>query len=283
MAKYAIISDVHANIQALELALDDAEKRNANQIICLGDLVNKYFYPSQVVDAIKEYCDIVIKGNHDLNVTTNENFRFARTQLGIDRLNYLSDLPLKKQLIINNVLLNLYHATPNSIIKMFNPVYKSIDEYAGGVVHDPNEMFIGEDPQTVLNGHSHIQYMGKMSADGKFILEQNNNMIISNDDKAILNVGAVGEVVNVDYDKNGNRKSYIQPYITYIMIDDSIEPGKLIVELIKIPYKEKLKSIYFDRLKMIENEMAPQSPKDNQYIYDSLQKMGYDEEELKKR
>lgn len=283
MTKYAIISDVHANLQALELVLEDAEKRNANQIICLGDLVTKYFYPSQVVDAIKEYCDIVIKGNHDQNVTTNENFRFARTQLGIDRLNYLSDLPLKKQLIINNVLLNLYHATPNNITKMFNPVYESINEYAGGVVNDPNEMFIGENPQTILNGHSHIQYMGKMSEDGKFILEQNNRVVISNEDKAILNVGAVGEVVDVDYDKKGNKKSYIQPYITYIMIDDSIEHGKLIVELIKIPYKEKLRSIYFDRLKMIENGMAPQSPKDNQYIYDSLQKMGYDEEELRKK
>ena len=54
MTKIAIISDIHANIDALNLVLKDIEKRGVDKIICLGDLVTKYFYPAEVVDAINE-------------------------------------------------------------------------------------------------------------------------------------------------------------------------------------------------------------------------------------
>lgn len=97
MTKIAIISDVHANIEAIKLVLSDIEKRGIDKIVCLGDLVTKYYYPSESVDMIKSNCDIVIKGNCDNHVATNENYKWARNKLGISRIEYLNSLPEKKQ------------------------------------------------------------------------------------------------------------------------------------------------------------------------------------------
>lgn len=68
MEKIAIISDIHANIIALEEVLKDIEKRKVNRIFCLGDLVTKGSSPCEVVDKIKEKCEIVVKGNCDDSV-----------------------------------------------------------------------------------------------------------------------------------------------------------------------------------------------------------------------
>ncbi len=38
--KYAIISDIHANLEALCNVLDDVEKHSVDEIICLGDIVD---------------------------------------------------------------------------------------------------------------------------------------------------------------------------------------------------------------------------------------------------
>ena len=65
MERIAIFSDVHANITALDAVLDDISKRNINKIICLGDLVYKGVCPAEVIDKVKEKCDIVLRGNCD--------------------------------------------------------------------------------------------------------------------------------------------------------------------------------------------------------------------------
>ena len=52
MEKIAIISDIHANIVALEAVLEDIKKRNISRIFCLGDLVLKGSSPCEVVGNI---------------------------------------------------------------------------------------------------------------------------------------------------------------------------------------------------------------------------------------
>ena len=63
--RYAIISDVHANLEALDRVLKDAAAHGAEQVVCLGDVVGYGPRPAETVARIRETCAIVLAGNHD--------------------------------------------------------------------------------------------------------------------------------------------------------------------------------------------------------------------------
>ena len=65
MERIAIISDVHGNITALNTVLDDIAVRGISRIFCLGDSVTKCANPDLVIDALRENCEVMIKGNCD--------------------------------------------------------------------------------------------------------------------------------------------------------------------------------------------------------------------------
>ena len=62
---YAIISDIHSNIEALQVVLKDIDQRQVDEIICLGDVIGYGPNPIECADIIKERCSIVLCGNHD--------------------------------------------------------------------------------------------------------------------------------------------------------------------------------------------------------------------------
>jgi len=61
---FLIVSDIHANLEALQAVLDDAGGRY-NLILCLGDLVGYGADPNAIVDWTRENVAVVIRGNHD--------------------------------------------------------------------------------------------------------------------------------------------------------------------------------------------------------------------------
>ncbi|MFI5145136.1 MAG: metallophosphoesterase family protein [Ignavibacteria bacterium] len=63
--KIAIISDVHANLEALTTCLKKIDELGADKIICLGDLVDYCAEPNACIELIKTNCDVVVMGNHD--------------------------------------------------------------------------------------------------------------------------------------------------------------------------------------------------------------------------
>ena len=62
--KFAALSDIHGNYDALEAVLADARGRY-DRILCLGDLVGYGAEPNQVVDWVKSNVASVVRGNHD--------------------------------------------------------------------------------------------------------------------------------------------------------------------------------------------------------------------------
>ena len=58
MDRIAIISDVHANITALNAVLDDIHSRGISRIFCLGDSVTKCCNPDLVIDKLMENCEV---------------------------------------------------------------------------------------------------------------------------------------------------------------------------------------------------------------------------------
>ena len=63
--KYAIISDIHSNLEALERVLEEIKNREADQVICLGDVVGYGADPSKCLKLLRETADEIIMGNHD--------------------------------------------------------------------------------------------------------------------------------------------------------------------------------------------------------------------------
>lgn len=62
---FAIISDIHANLEALQAVLDDIERREAREIVCLGDVVGYGPNPRECLDLVAERCRFTLMGNHD--------------------------------------------------------------------------------------------------------------------------------------------------------------------------------------------------------------------------
>lgn len=64
----ALISDVHANLEALEAVRDDIASRGIQEVICLGDVVGYGPNPLECIELVEELCSLSILGNHDQGV-----------------------------------------------------------------------------------------------------------------------------------------------------------------------------------------------------------------------
>src|ERR1700761_9808690 len=65
MHTLAIISDLHANLPALQAVLKDIERKQPDAVFCLGDLVDFAPWPNQVIETIRQRKIPTIMGNHD--------------------------------------------------------------------------------------------------------------------------------------------------------------------------------------------------------------------------
>lgn len=100
---YLIISDIHANREALEAVLEDAEGRY-DQILCLGDLVGYGADPNRAVEWTRGATAAVIRGNHDkacvgldpldvYNPAARRSAEWTSQQLTPEHRDYLINLP----------------------------------------------------------------------------------------------------------------------------------------------------------------------------------------------
>ena len=68
---FAILSDIHSNIEALTTVLADIEKRGIKTIYCLGDVIGYGPNPKECLDLIIEKTKWCVLGNHDYAVFMN--------------------------------------------------------------------------------------------------------------------------------------------------------------------------------------------------------------------
>lgn len=104
--RLALISDVHANLEALEATLADIAAQSVDRIVCLGDVVGYNTKPAECLALIRAGDILCIAGNHDLAVCgriTARNFSstaaravdWTRQRLTPEELAFLRGLPLK--------------------------------------------------------------------------------------------------------------------------------------------------------------------------------------------
>jgi diadenosine tetraphosphatase ApaH/serine/threonine PP2A family protein phosphatase len=102
----ALLADIHGNREAMAACLADAERRNADRYVFLGDLVGYGADPGWVTDQVMAYVArgaVAILGNHDaaaagLSTSMNENaaaaIAWTRGRLDVAQKNFLESLPL---------------------------------------------------------------------------------------------------------------------------------------------------------------------------------------------
>lgn len=64
-AAVAIVSDIHANLEALDAVLVDIDRQGIETIYCLGDVVGYGPDPAACIDRVVDRCEFTIMGNHD--------------------------------------------------------------------------------------------------------------------------------------------------------------------------------------------------------------------------
>ena len=104
--KIALLSDIHANRQALDACLAHARAQGARQFALLGDLVGYGGDPAAVVDqamALAQEGALIVQGNHDAAAVTppaqatqlgEQSAQWTHDQLGNSHIAFLQSLPL---------------------------------------------------------------------------------------------------------------------------------------------------------------------------------------------
>ena len=77
--RYAILSDVHSNLEALEAVLRNVDKRKVKDILFLGDAVGYGPNPNECIELLMARCKELLAGNHDWGV------------LGLTDINYFNE------------------------------------------------------------------------------------------------------------------------------------------------------------------------------------------------
>jgi predicted phosphodiesterase len=107
--KLALISDIHANLQALQATLDDIAAQSVDRIVCLGDIVGYNTQPAECLALIRGANCLCIAGNHERAVSgqiTTETFSmtaaraaaWTRERLSAEELAFLAGLPLRAEI-----------------------------------------------------------------------------------------------------------------------------------------------------------------------------------------
>ena len=77
----AIVSDIHANLEALQVVLAHIDTQRVDRIVCLGDVLGYGPCPVECVDLVAERCEWSLMGNHDFGVLYEPtNFNLAAEQ-----------------------------------------------------------------------------------------------------------------------------------------------------------------------------------------------------------
>jgi len=205
--RYAVISDIHSNRQALKAVLKDIDMLGADKIVCLGDIVGYGPSPAEVIDLLRNRVSHFVLGNHDavaagyinadnFNISAAKVIEWTLKQLDSESIKFLRDIPLL--LVGNNI------------------------RFTHGEFEDPGRFgYIDDEPSALatfnscseslmMAGHSHVPGIFVTGNSGVPHWLKPQNFGFEENKRYIVNVGSVGQPRD-----NDNRASYC-------IIDDEV-------------------------------------------------------------
>jgi predicted phosphodiesterase len=190
--RYAFISDIHANLEALEAVFEDIETQDIDDVICLGDIVGYGANPNECVDLVKKQCPVTLLGNHDaaavellstqhFNIHAKIAIEWTTQNLRKEIWNTLCELPLKATVDP----ITLVHATPYEPNMWY--YITSLEEAAF------NFQFF--DTQICMVGHTHIPIIIVLDSQKELYVHQDAGIKLDDIEgsRLLINVGSVGQ------------------------------------------------------------------------------------------
>jgi predicted phosphodiesterase len=213
--RFAVFGDIHANLEALDAVLADAEAHECTHYVCLGDIVGYNANPHECVEIIRRLECPVVKGNHDeqasseadmenFNPLAEEAINWTRDNLGDDDKKWLRDLRLVRQVRDFTIV----HATLDTPHR-WGYVFNQLDAAASFSYQHTNLCFYG-------HTHAPRAYVKDDAVKGVPL----QRLIIESNKKYFINVGSVGQP------RDGNW------HASYCIFS----PAERIVELRRISY-----------------------------------------------
>lgn len=226
----AVISDIHGNLEALQVVLADIQAQGITTVHCLGDVVGYGPNPRECLDLVMANCQVCLLGNHDMGALCDpEGFNqgaeraifWTREQLersddprNRERLKYLGDLPRYHR---DGPFLFVHGSPRNPLSEYVFPddVYN----------HRKIERLFSLVESYCFQGHTHIpgvftenhQFHCPMDHGYEFTLEKG---------KYMINVGSVGQPRDRD-----RRCCYL------VLEDGREEPEGSVVHPVKLTYR----------------------------------------------
>jgi diadenosine tetraphosphatase ApaH/serine/threonine PP2A family protein phosphatase len=187
--RVAVVSDIHANLPALEAVLHAIDEEAPDAIWCLGDVVGYGPHPNECADVVRERTELCLAGNHDLAVLGSLDLadfspdaaaaaRWSAPVLTAETRAFLEPLPS----LARRDAVQLYHASPR------DPVWDYVLTVEGVA-----DAFALTDAPLVLVGHTHVplavtiddgRVVGGLAPDGAEV---------ELDGRWLLNPGSVGQ------------------------------------------------------------------------------------------
>ncbi len=206
-----IISDVHANLEALKKVLEDANQRGGfDQVWCLGDVVDYGPDPGPCIEALAELDLLCVAGNHDyaalgrigvenFNTYARQSALWTMEHLGEDHRTFLEQLPE----IETWGEFTLAHGS------LRDPLWEYLVND-----HAATENFRRMSTPFCLVGHSHLPFVcPEVQGRPRFQALNDGQEIALGDIRVIANPGSVGQP------RDGDRRA------SYMLFD--IEKGRL--------------------------------------------------------
>ena len=221
--RFAVIADIHANIEALEVVLADSKEQKCTHYCCVGDVVGYNANPKECLDIIRTMGMPVVKGNHDEYCSSEEDLEgfnphaaeavnWTRKQLSKEDRQWLRDLKYVR------------------LVTSFSMVHATLDgPQRWGYVFDKlaaAASFTYQNTPVCFFGHTHVPVafvrdsVVKGGTYSKFRVEPGK--------KYFVNVGAVGQP------RDGNPKS---GYVIYDLNEGTIELRRLDYDIPKAQKK----------------------------------------------
>jgi predicted phosphodiesterase len=189
MMRYAVVSDIHANIQAWDAVLLDIREQDVDCIICLGDVVGYGPNPVEVLESVHSNVDYIILGNHDavvcdkmsaslFNDAAAEIINWTKKALNKNAPSLLKKLPLS--LTGKN-----FRCCHGAFVEPGKFDYIFTEE-------DALESFEEVSEQLLFCGHIHLPGLFVLGNSGRPHYLDAQDFKLENSKRYIVNVGSVG-------------------------------------------------------------------------------------------
>ncbi len=187
--RYAVLSDIHGNLEALEAVLADAAER-ADTVLCLGDVVGYGADPEACMELIAGRAAALVAGNHEhavaglldldwFNDYARAAVEWTRDRLDEDHRSYLAALPLVAE--VGDA--TLVHASPERP-EEWEYLVSPQDGFAAFPAFATRLCFVG---------HSHRPAAWSLGSSGPEFVAGAVELSLESGRRYIVNVGSVGQ------------------------------------------------------------------------------------------